>query len=139
MTDATFEKVTLSDKPLYGPEKLIVCGFSATVQPKFEAVLGMAGLQEVPLVWALDNQLETRLSELAALPSGTGRDESSTLPRAIVVAGISERQLQTLMAVCRKTGMQQALWATLTPTSETWLLKDLLAELAAEREALRKQ
>ena len=98
----------------------------------------MAGLQKVPLVWAQDNQLETRLSELAALPSGAGSGESSTLPRAIIVAGITERQLQALMAVCRKTGMQQALWATLTPTSETWLLKDLLAELAAEREALQK-
>jgi len=138
MADATFEKVTISDKPLYGPEKLILCGFSAAVQPKFEAVLGMAGLQKVPLVWAQDKLLETRLSELAVLPSGAGRGESSTLPRAIIVAGITERQLQTLMAVCRKTGMQQALWATLTPTSETWLLNDLLAELAAEREALQK-
>ena len=138
MTDATFEKVTISDKPLYGPEKLILCGFSAAIQPKFEAVLGMAGLQKVPLVWAQDNHLEARLSELAALPSGVGSGESSTLPRAIIVAGITERQLQTLMAVCRKTGMQQALWATLTPTSETWLLNDLLAELAAEREALQK-
>ena len=139
MTDATFEKVTLSDKPLYGPEKLIVCGFSAEVQPKFEAVLDMAGLKKVPIVWALQSQVDTRLSELTALPSDSGRGESSTLPRAIVVAGITERQLQTLMAVCRKAGMKQALWATLTPTSESWRLKELLAELSAEREALRKQ
>lgn len=139
MTDATFEKITHSDKPLYGPEKLILCGFSAAIQPKFEAVLGMAGLQKVPLVWAQESQLKTSLSELTALPSGAGSGESSTLPRAIIVAGITEQQLQTLMDVCRKTGMQQALWATVTPTSETWLLIDLLAELAAERKALRKQ
>jgi len=139
MTDATFEKITLSDKPLYGPEKLIVCGFSANSQPKFEAVINMAGLAQVPLVWALESQAGTRLSELAGLPSGSGKGASSSLPRAIIVAGISERQLQTLMAVCRKTGMKQALWATLTPTSETWLLKDLLAELSAERKALQKR
>ena len=138
MTDATFEKITASDKPLYGPEKLIVCGFSAGVQPKFEAVVSMAGLQQVPLVWALDTQADSLLSALAALPHGTGRGASSTLPRAIIVAGISERQLQTLMTVCRETGMKQALWATLTPTSETWLLRDLLRELAAERDALKR-
>jgi hypothetical protein len=138
MTDATFEKITSSDKLLYGPEKLIVCGFSADVQPKFETVLRMAGLEQVPTVWALESQADSRLSELAALPSGAGQGESSTLPRAIIVAGISEGQLQTLMAVCRKTGMKQALWATLTPTSETWQLKDLLAELLAERKALQK-
>jgi len=138
MTDAAFEKITSSDKPLYGPEKLIVCGFSMEVQPKFEAVLKMAGLEQVPLVWALDSQADTRLSDLIALPSGSGMGESSTLPRAIIVAGISERQLQALMAVCRQTGMQPPLWATLTPTSETWLLRDLLAELNAERKALQK-
>lgn len=138
MPDATFEKITTSDKPLYGPEKLIVCGFSADIQPKFEAVLKMAGLEQVPLIWALASQAGSRLSDLTALPSGSGKGESSTLPRAVIVAGISERQLQTLMTVCRKTGMKQALWATLTPTSETWLLKDLLAELNAERKALQK-
>ena len=138
MTDATFEKITLTDKPLYGPEKLIVCGFSADIQPKFEAIIDMAGLAEVPLVWALESQADTRLSQLAAMPNGSGKGASSSLPRAIIVAGISERQLQTLMAVCRKTGMKPALWATLTPTSETWLLKELLAELSAEREALQK-
>ena len=41
------------------------------------------------------------------------------------------------MAVCRNAGMRQALWATLTPMSETWMLKDLLAELSAEKEALK--
>ena len=137
MTDAGFEKISLSDKQLYGPEKLIVCGFSADVQPKFEAVINMAGLEQVPIVWVLDHQSDTRLSELAALPHGSGRGQSSNLPRAIIVSGITERQLQALMAVCRKTGMKQALWATLTPTSETWLLKDLLAELSAERDALK--
>jgi hypothetical protein len=138
MTDATFDKITLSDKPLYGPEKLIVCGCSADVQPKFEAVLKMAGLEQVPVVWALESQSDVQLSELAALPHGTGSGKSSSLPRGIIVAGITERQLQTLMAVCRQAGMKQALWATLTPTSETWLLKDLLAELSAERQALQK-
>jgi hypothetical protein len=32
--------------------------------------------------------------------------------------------------------MQPALWAALTPTSETWPLKRLLTELQAERKAL---
>ena len=90
------------------------------------------------LVFSRTGYKETT-TQIPALPPGAGRGESSTLPRAIIVAGITERQLQTLMAVCRKTGMKQALWATLTPTSETWLLKQLLAELTAERKALHKK
>ncbi len=139
MTDAKFEKVNHSDARLYGPEKLILCGFTAETQPKFEAVLAMAGLKAVPLIWALGNQADTRLSDLAALPFGSGRGESSALPRAIIVSGITEKQLHTLMGVCRKSGMQPALWATLTATSENWLLKELLAELSAEREALKNR
>jgi len=138
MTDAGFEKITQSNKPLYGPEKLIVCGFSAALQPKFEKILDMAGLKQVSIVWILESQQDALLSELIDLPSGSGRGKSSALPRAIIVAGITERQLQTLMAVCRQSGMKKPLWATLTPTSETWLLKNLLAELSAEREALQK-
>lgn len=139
MNDAKFDKITLSEKLLYGPEKLIVCGFSKDVQSKFEAVLSMAGLKRIAVSWAHQGQLDLRLSQILALPSGSGRGTSSSLPRAVVVAGITEKQLQTLMAVCRQAGMKQALWATLTPASETWKLKDLLAELAAEREALHKQ
>jgi hypothetical protein len=43
------------------------------------------------------------------------------------------------MSGCRKSGMQQPLWATLTPTSETWLIRDLLKELAAERAAMKNR
>lgn len=138
MTDATFEKLTLSDQRLYGPERLIVCGFSDDVQPKFKTVLKMAGLEQVPIVWANHGQLELHLSQILALPAESGRGESSSLPRAIIVSGITEKQLQTLMAMCRNAGMKQALWATLTPVSETWMLKNLLKELSAEREALKK-
>jgi hypothetical protein len=42
------------------------------------------------------------------------------------------------MTVCKKTGMVNALWATLTPVSESWSIRQLLAELAAERKAMTK-
>ncbi|MGA6925806.1 MAG: DUF3783 domain-containing protein, partial [Desulfosarcina sp.] len=57
----------------------------------------------------------------------------------IVVSGITENQLHALMTLTRESGMQPALWAALTPTSETWTLKQLLAELQAEREAFSRQ
>jgi len=138
MTDAKFEKVTRSEKPLYGPEKLVLCGFPAGAQVKFETVLNMAGMQDVPVVWAGEQQTESLLADLFALPAESGKGVSSTLPRAIIVAGITEKMLHSLMAVCRKSGMKQTLWATLTPTSETWKLKTLLTELSGERRALNK-
>ena len=138
MTDGTFEKVEHSDDRLYGPAKLLLCGFAVTAQPKFYTVLEAAGLGTIPVVWVNEAMVEMRLSALLEFPHGSGQGEGSTLPRAIIVSGITENQLHSLMALCKKSGMQQALWAVLTPTSEKWPIRALLTELQAERKALSK-
>ena len=136
MVDATFEKVTTSDKPLYGSRKLLLCGFPSAAQAKFETVLGMAALQKVKKIWVRDDQDHIVLSTLLQLPDNSGASVSSNLPRAIIVSGVSQNELISLMTVCKKTGMMNALWATLTPVSENWTIRKLLAELAAERKAM---
>jgi hypothetical protein len=139
MTDSGFQKVTQSDEALYGPRKLLLCGFAADVQPKFIALLEMIGLAEIPLVWVTEAQADIQVGDLVQLENSTGRGASSKLPRAIIMSGISQNELHTLMAGCRKSGMQPPLWATLTPTSETWPIQNLLTELAAEHEAMKKR
>ncbi|MEA1946577.1 MAG: DUF3783 domain-containing protein, partial [Thermodesulfobacteriota bacterium] len=68
-----------------------------------------------------------------------GEGESSQLPRAIIVSGIMEKELISLMRVCKKTGMKNTLWATLTPTSENWTIQQLLTELLSERKAMQRK
>jgi hypothetical protein len=136
---STFEKVTRSGKPLYGPRKLLLCGFGADAREKFSSVLGTAGLADVPKVWVTTEQEASALAELLELPDGSGAGISSPLPRAIIVAGITEAQLVGLMNICKKSGMQPAFWAVLTPVSEKWTVRQLLTELAREREALQKK
>jgi len=136
MSNATFEKVGRTDTPIYGPRRLLVCGFSAPVQPKFQAVLKMAGLDNVPVVWAGADDRDETLAALFDQIGGYGLGRPSDLPRAIIVAGIFEKQLHLLMSACRQAGMKNALWAALTPTSQTWTLGALLNELAAERDQL---
>lgn len=137
--NATFEKVSRSDKLLYGPRKLLLCGFGAEAQKKFNAVLGMTGIADVPRVWVTTQQKSTALADLLELPDGSGAEGPSALPRAVIVAGISEAQLISMMTICKKSGMQQTLWAVLTPVSEKWTVAQLLAELAREREAFQKK
>jgi len=138
LTDGMFEKVQHSDKRMYGTQKLLLCGFSSQAQPKFMTVLKMAGLGDVAVVWANQEDRKETLSALLDLANGSGAGRGSTLPRAIIVSGITDNQLHGLMNVCRQTGMRQPLWAALTPTSETWPLTQLLAELQAERKALSR-
>lgn len=141
MTDGEFQKVSRTDRQLYGPRKLLLCGFAAEVQSKFIALLDMIDLAELPLVWVTEDQADLDVGELFRLDNGAGAGLSSQLPRAVIMAGITQNELHLLMSGCRQTGMQQALWATLTPISETWPLKNLLSELAAEHRAMqaRKQ
>jgi hypothetical protein len=141
MTDGEFQKVSRTDKPLYGPRKLLLCGFAADAQSKFITLLGRIGLSEIPLVWVREDQAEVHVGELAQLEDGAGAGISSELPRAVIMSGISQNELHLLMSGCRQAGMKQTLWATLTPTSETWPIQNLLQELAAEHRAMqaRKQ
>ncbi len=137
--DAKFEKVSRSDAAMYGPRQLLLCGFGAGAQEKFEKVLEFAGLLDVPRIWAGAEQAETTVSHLFELPDRTGEGAGSTLPRAIVVAGITEKELQRLMMICKNSGMKTTLWAALTPTSEKWPLSRLLNELAAERRTMGRK
>jgi hypothetical protein len=137
-SDAKFEKIGRSAKPLYGPKKLLLCGFSRTAGKKFSAVLKTSGLANIDKVWASESNAEDRLADLMELADGAGQDVPSGLPQAVIVGGITEAQLRSLMTVAKKSGVGTTLWAVLTPTSETWTLNRLLAELSAERRAMQK-
>ena len=136
MSKHGFEKVRHSDKCLYGPRKLLLCGYAQEVQPKFRALLQMLGIDNLPLVWIAAEHADKSLNELIELPDGWGLSQASSLPRAIIVSGISENELHLLMSGCRKAGMGQALWAALTPTSIQWPLHKLLMQLSAEHKAM---
>jgi hypothetical protein len=64
MNDAAFEKVSSTDKPLYGPRKLLLCGFSQSVQPKFNTLLELLGLSAIPRVWVTEAQADILISKL---------------------------------------------------------------------------
>ena len=139
MSDAGFEKVSPSDERMYGPRKLLICGFSSEVQPHFVKLLEIIGLSDMPKIWVTEAQAGSMISDLLALEDNSGWGESSGLPRAIIMCGLTQNELHLLMSGSRQAGMKPPLWATLTPISETWAVRDLLKELAAEHEAMQQQ
>ena len=139
MSDAGFEKVSPSDKPMYGPRRLLICGFSSEAQPKFVKLLEIIGLSEMPKVWVTDAHAGSLISEVLALEDNTGWKFGSELPRAVIMSGVTQNELHLLMSGSRQAGMKPPLWATLTPTSETWTVQDLLKDLDAEHQAMQKR
>ncbi len=140
MGNGEFKKVTQSEKLLYGPRKLLICGFSSEEQLVFINLLKNLDLTDLPLVWVTEDKENMLLEELVELEDKTGEGISSSLPRAVIMAGIKEKELHQLMTGYRQTsGMIRPLYATLTPVSETWTIKNLLAELDMEHKAMHKR
>ncbi len=54
MSEGGFEKVSPSDKPMYGPRKLLICGFSADIQPHVVKLLEILKLSEIPRIWVTE-------------------------------------------------------------------------------------
>jgi len=139
MSEGGFEKVSPSDKPMYGPRKLLICGFSADIQPHVVKLMEILKLSEIPRIWVTEEHAGSLISEVLALEDNTGWGVSSDLPRAIIMCGLTQNELHLLMSGSREAGMKPPLWATLTPTSENWAVQDLLKELAAEHLAMQQK
>ena len=102
MTDGEFQKVSRTDKPLYGPRKLLLCGFAADAQFNFITLLDKIGLAELPLVWVTEDQADLSVGELVRLANGTGTGLTSQLPRAVIMSGITQKELHLLMSGSRQ-------------------------------------
>ena len=138
MSDGGFEKVSQSDEPMYGPRKLLICGFSADIQPHVPKLLEILKLSDIPRIWVTAEHAGSLISDVLALEDNAGFGVSSELPRAIIMSGLTQNELHRLMSGSREAGMKPPLWATLTPTSEAWAVQDLLKELAAEHQAMQQ-
>ncbi|MDZ7597886.1 MAG: DUF3783 domain-containing protein [Desulfobacterales bacterium] len=134
-----FQKVSQTDRRMYGPRKLLVCGYPQSEQLSFLEFLDGCGLGELPVVFVPETDAQSTLKTLLAQPDRSGRERDSSLRRAVIMSGLTERELHALMGGYRQTGFAAQLWATLTPTSEAWTIQSLLEELDAERLAFQRR
>ncbi|MCD6581621.1 MAG: DUF3783 domain-containing protein [Desulfuromusa sp.] len=136
---ARLKKVGNSSKKMYGPKKLLVCGYPEPDQQVLLSLLEENGLSTFPVVFATNGGMQRTLKETLESDDRHGQGEVSDMKRAIIMSGFTQKKLHTLMAAHRSSELPTQLWAALTPLSETWSVADLLDELAAEAEAIKKQ
>lgn len=138
MTEGTFKKLGESTKPMYGPRALLICGFTPLEQEKVMKLLNNIQFTDISVTFATAEDADKHLDELFTRPDQSGRNEDSDNARAIIMSGITEKELQQLLSSYKKSALPRPLWATLTPFSEKWTLLALLDELKKERIALGK-
>jgi hypothetical protein len=137
--EGEFKKVDKSERKMYGPRKLLVCGYSESEQLGFLSLLEKNGFVDLPVIFVTSGETSRTLKEVLTSDDRSGRGEVSDMKRAVIMSGFTQKELHTLMKGYRVSGMQKQLWATLTPVSENWPVADLLEELAAEAEAIDRQ
>ena len=124
---------------MYGTRGILVCGYSSSEQPSFLSFLEQTGFHDLTVIFVTTNQSTNTLKELLTLPNKSGHGEESHMRRAIIMSGFTQKELHKLMTAYRQAQLPSQLWATLTPISENWSTTNLLEELAAESEAIKKQ
>ena len=138
MEKGTFKKVGESEERMFGPTRLLVCGYASSEQKEIQALVCECLTKEIPLIFATKEDEKSELGEILDSEPGKGKGISSDLKRAVIMSGLTEKELHLLLNSYRENGFPRQLWATLTPVSEKWTLGQLLNELSAEAEAFRK-
>ena len=134
-----FNRIDKSEKKMYGPRGLIVCGYAEEERNTFLDFITNISMSDVPVIFAVNGDVDKILGELFTHEHKTGITGPSELPRAVIMSGLSQNELHGLMGTYREAGFVSQIWASLTPTSETWTLKALLIELLAEARAMQKK
>lgn len=132
MEDSSFVKMEKRDAAIIGNRQLIICGFKPKEQLLLKKIIKKCHIT-VNLVFPLDAQKGLTLNEINQLPDGSGEGERGTLSRAVIAAGVTEKEFHRLLERYKKSSLDRPLWATLTETSREWELSRLLNELSRER------
>jgi hypothetical protein len=139
MSKGTFRKIGESPELMYGPRAILVCGFAPSEQKAVMKLLDTIQITDVPVIFATAADTDICLGELLTLPNQSGRNTDCDIARAVVMSGITERELQQILSNYKGAGLPRPLWATLTPFSENWALSTLLEELKKERIAMENR
>lgn len=133
----TFRPLGASGQPLYGPPAVLLCGATPDWQAALETLLATHQLAHLPVVPVSASLGALPLETLAATRPPVPAGDAALAPPAVILSGLREAELDTLMTAYRQRGLPRALWAMLTPANAGWTAIALLTELTREREALR--
>jgi hypothetical protein len=138
MNEGTFEKVERSERRLYGPQGLLICGYPPDEHAPFAEALESIGFGGRPFIFLTEEDSGKTVGEALALGDRWGMGKASKLARAVILSGFTQEEVHVIMSAYRKAGLPRQLWATVTPVSEIWPVEKLLGELAAEDKAFKK-
>ena len=127
-----------SQKRMYGPRGILVCGFSSEDRKTIMKMFNDKKFKNLPVVFTTGDDRTELMKDMITKPHQTGLENECALDRAIIMSGLTEKEFHRTMKTYKKLKLTKPLWATLTPTSENWTVESLIAELNSEKLHLEK-
>ncbi len=127
-----------SQKRMYGPRGILVCGFSADERKTIVKMFSDKKFKKLPVIFTTPDDQNALMKDMITRDHQTGMEGECELDPAIIMSGLTEKELHRTMSAYKKLKMTKPLWATLTPTSENWTVAALISELTSERLHLEK-
>ncbi|MCD6586182.1 MAG: DUF3783 domain-containing protein [Desulfobacteraceae bacterium] len=127
-----------SREKMYGPRSLLICGFSSDERKTILKIFKNKKFKNLPIVYITDEDRLERMKNMVIRDHESGLDSECGLERAIIMSGLTEKELHLTMSAYKKMKLPKPLWATLTPTSQNWTVEALISELNNERLHLEK-
>jgi len=103
--EGTFQRVEKTAEKMYGPRKLLVCGYLAKEQETFMTCVKETDLNDLPVVFIGEDEGDKLISEMLTWDNGHGTGEDSSLGRAVIMSGFFKEELHRLMKNYRESGM----------------------------------
>ena len=138
MTENTFQKVGSSNQRMYSPRKILACGYPPQDHDELLNFFKRHGFGEFPVLFVPETEEDKTLRDVIESPHLFGYGLEAGKIRAVILSGLTEKELHRLLAAYRSGGFPRPLLATLTPTSETWTVRVLLETLQQEAEEMRR-
>lgn len=98
-----------SKKRMYGPTKLLVCGYEAPEHQAFLEFLEQLGFRSIPGIFVGQTNSHVALKELLRRDDRSGLGEDSSLKRAVIMSGFTQDNLHFLISAYRKANLPQQL------------------------------
>jgi hypothetical protein len=96
----TFKRIDKTDKRMYGPRGLLVCGYPLEER---EGILELVikTLGEIPVIFGVNRDVDNIMGDIFKREHKAGLTDSSDLPRAVIMSGLSQNELHSLMGAYR--------------------------------------
>ena len=134
----TFRKIDRTDDERYGERALLLIGYSRAESETIGAHVEAIGAGSIRRLLATNEMVMGTVAEAFAVADQPDDVEPADLPRFVILSGLTGAEIHKFLDSYRQTGLPRPIFATSTPNNQSFTLRALLTELAAEHVEMMK-